>query len=64
MAKSLQSIQYMVSSLAQVCVRTQHMERGVSEAGAGLQTVASLRPARAGRGGRGWCEQVGAARRG
>ncbi len=43
MAKSLQSKQYMVSSLARVRVRTQHMERGVSEAGTGLQTLASLR---------------------
>ncbi len=31
-AKSLQSKQYMVSSLARVRVRTQHMERGVSDA--------------------------------
>ncbi len=40
-AKSLQSKQYMVSSLAQVSVCTQHMARGVSEAGAGIHTTFS-----------------------
>ncbi len=64
MVKSLQSKQYMVSSLARVRVCMQHIERGVSEAGAGLQILASLRPALAGGGGRGRCEQAGAARRG
>ncbi len=54
-AKSLQLKNYIGISLARVRVRTQHMERGVSEAGAGLQTLASLRPARASGGGRGRC---------
>ncbi len=49
--KSLQSKQYMVSSLERMRVRTQHMARGASEDSAGLQTLASLRQARAGGGG-------------
>ncbi len=52
-AKSLQSKPSMVSSRAQVCVRTQHMEGGVSAACAGLQTLASLRQVLACEGGRG-----------
>ncbi len=65
MAQSLQSKQYIVSSrLERMHVRMQHMARGMSEDSAGLQTLASLRPARAGGGGQGWCKQAGAARRG
>ena len=41
MAKSLQSKQYMVSSLKQMRVHTQHMARVVSEDRAGLQTLAA-----------------------
>ena len=63
MAKSLQSKKYMVSLLERMCMRTQHMARGVSEDGAGLHTLASLRPAQAG-GGRGWYKSAGEARSG
>ncbi len=45
-AKSLQAKTYIVSSLAQVCVRVLHMEKGVSQAGAGLGTLTTWRPAR------------------
>jgi hypothetical protein len=54
----------MVSSMERMRVRTQHMARGVSEDGAGLQTLVSLRPARACGGGGGWCKLVGEARSG
>ena len=54
----------MVSSLERMRMRTQHMARGVSEDGAGLHTLASLRPARAGGGGRGWYKSAGEARSG
>ena len=54
----------MVSSLERMRMRTQHMARGVSEDGAGLQTLASLRPALAGGGGRGWYKSAGEARSG
>ncbi len=57
MAKSLQSKQYMVNWLELMRVRMQHMTRGLSKDSAGLQTLASLRPARAGGGGGGWCTQ-------
>jgi len=40
------------------------MAMGVSEDGAGLHTLASLRPALAGGGGRGWYKSAGEARSG